>query len=150
MLPPLSKLVRRLLALSIRVHSFAGFRCESAFAQRTFKGHQPEKETWRLLWCIVLLPLMPYGRRCFHGEHLLEEEAAAAAETADNGCKQTAAIACLSHSSPPSCWSLSLVWSLRIMLKLQIIVLILLLLDWEYTGCKDRGRRARICLQIFR
>jgi hypothetical protein len=36
------------------------------------------------------------------------------------------------------------------MLKLQIIVLILLLLDWEYTGCKDRGRRARICLQIFR
>jgi hypothetical protein len=70
--------------------------------QRTFKGHQPEKETWRLLWCIVLLPLMPYGRRRFHGEHLLEEAAAAAAETADNGCKQTAAIACLSHSSPPA------------------------------------------------
>jgi hypothetical protein len=67
--------------------------------QRTFKGHQPEKETWRLLWCIVLLPLMPYGRRRFHGEHLQEE---AAAETADNGCKQTAAIACLSHSSPPA------------------------------------------------
>jgi hypothetical protein len=35
MLPPLSKLVRRLLALSIRVHSFAGFRCESAFALNT-------------------------------------------------------------------------------------------------------------------
>jgi len=68
--------------------------------QRTFKGHQPEKETWRLLCCIVLLPLMPYGRRRFHGEHLLEE--AAAAETADNGCKQTAAIVCLSHSSPPA------------------------------------------------
>jgi hypothetical protein len=32
MLPPLSKLVRRLLALSIRVHFFAGLHCESAFA----------------------------------------------------------------------------------------------------------------------
>jgi hypothetical protein len=32
MLPPLSKLVRRLLAWSIRVNSFAGLRCESAFA----------------------------------------------------------------------------------------------------------------------